>query len=80
MKIDDVFTAILSAGIVSSLGWHVWATRTIFNLDKVVGINENEDSTVKDLVKSCIESIDKLTDQINAITVALAENGILVKK
>ena len=77
---DWLQIAATVGGLLLSLSpWFVWVTRSIFTLQSDIRSNTEKDQAVSDMIKEINGKMDKMSEQLGHIELALAENKIRIK-
>lgn len=69
----DVIKEIAEYIVLMLVGWSTWATKRIYDLDKGLALNKQNDQQVSKVLGEFKEAIKQLTDSVNELNRKFAE-------
>jgi len=70
----DIIKDIIEYVIGALVAWNIWATKKIYDLDKEMALNSQNDESVKGLLLDFKKSIDTLTSEITQLKIDMAKH------
>lgn len=64
---------IINYIVASVVGWSIWTTKRIYDLDKKIALNTQNDEAVRAALNEFKKSIEDLAKQVNDMRVMIAE-------